>query len=273
MPVTTTRRGWAGQRPGHRTSFPVRTVAARYTSPGRPRAEIAFATVSTSNGGAADLGVDLAVDDRQRRPRGRRVAVEHVARRAAVDDDLPAEVADLGDVGVADADHPGVGRRRALEDHVRVEGLVEAAGLGSRRRVDHEDQRVVVGPDRDARRAAGGATPAGRRSARRAPTPRRSGRLPGRRPGSCGNAAPKSKSATAMSVLPDDDGGAIGLQRAQRVDHGARVRAVEHEVAGDEDSSGRSALIAASVASSAGRLPWMSDRTAIRVIGAPRPAG
>ncbi len=36
-------------RPGHRTSFPVRTVAARYTSPGRPRAEIALATVSTSN--------------------------------------------------------------------------------------------------------------------------------------------------------------------------------------------------------------------------------
>src|SRR4029079_7317955 len=36
--------------PGHRTSLPVRTVAARYTSPGRPRAEIAFATVRTSNG-------------------------------------------------------------------------------------------------------------------------------------------------------------------------------------------------------------------------------
>ena len=37
-----------GPAPAHRTGFPVRTVAARYTSPGRPRAEIALATVRTS---------------------------------------------------------------------------------------------------------------------------------------------------------------------------------------------------------------------------------
>src|SRR6185503_16687666 len=44
------RRGPVGVGAGrHRTSLPVRTVAARYTSPARPRAEIAFATAIVSN--------------------------------------------------------------------------------------------------------------------------------------------------------------------------------------------------------------------------------
>ncbi len=139
--------GAAPASPGHRTSFPVRTVAARYTSPGRPRAEMALATVSTSNSVRRMSAWTSPSTIDHRRPGGGRVAVEHVAGGAAVHDDLPAEVADLGDVGVAHADHARVGRRGPLEDHVGVERLVEAARLRARGRVHDEDQRVVVGAD------------------------------------------------------------------------------------------------------------------------------
>ena len=62
--------------------------------------------------GPPDLGRDLAVVDVDERPRRGRVAVEDVAGRARVDDELPAQVADLGQVGVAAGDDPGIGARR-----------------------------------------------------------------------------------------------------------------------------------------------------------------
>ena len=78
--------------------------------------------------------------------RRRRVAVEHVARTAVVDEDLEAEVADLGNVRVTARDHPRIGAGDALERDVRVERLIEARGLGARRRVAGEDEQVVGDP-------------------------------------------------------------------------------------------------------------------------------
>src|SRR5664279_182257 len=49
------------------------------------------------------------------------IAVEDVAGRAAIDDLLEAEVADLGHVGVAAADEPGVGARQPLDRDGGVE--------------------------------------------------------------------------------------------------------------------------------------------------------
>ena len=81
------------------------------------------------------------------RPRRGGVAVEDVARAAAVDDDLPAEVADLGDVRVAHADDAGIGAATRSRMTFASRRLVEAARLGAGRGVDDEDERVVGGPD------------------------------------------------------------------------------------------------------------------------------
>ena len=73
-----------------------------------------------------DLGGDLAVLDVDPGPRRGRIAVEDVPGRPVVDDQLPAEVPHLGDVGVAAGDDPGIGPAGALDDDVGVELLVEA---------------------------------------------------------------------------------------------------------------------------------------------------
>src|SRR5438552_9722903 len=75
--------------------------------------------------GALDLGGDRPIVERHERPRGCRVAIEDVARGAAVDDDLPAELADLGDVGVAAADDAGIRPGQPFERRRGVEALVE----------------------------------------------------------------------------------------------------------------------------------------------------
>ena len=66
-----------------------------------------------------------------------------------------------------------------------------------------------------------------------------------------------------MSVLPDDDHRAVGLHLAQQVDTPRRVRAVEHEVAGDRDEVGRRGVDRRRGPPRApAALPWTSERIA-----------
>src|SRR5439155_23850482 len=120
MPVTTTRRmpfepferwpdviGPSG-RPGSSHELPRsdgrRAVHVAGQASGRDRAR----DRQHVELGPLDLGAHLAVVKGDERPGRSRVAVEDPAGRAAVDDDLEAELADLGDVGVPAADDPRV---------------------------------------------------------------------------------------------------------------------------------------------------------------------
>src|SRR4051812_31414999 len=93
--------------------------------------------------GAADLRLDRPVVERDERPGRGRVAVEHVARAARVDDHLPAELPDVREVRVAAADDACVGPRHAFQHHGRIEMLVEALRLGARRSMGCEDEVVA----------------------------------------------------------------------------------------------------------------------------------
>ena len=142
MPVTTTR-GAASP-----ATSPVIGRASR-SGPSRPgtRRPAGRARRSRSRRPACRTPPAISADTSRReldqRPGRGRVAVEDVARAARVDEELPAEIADLGHVGVAAGDHPGVRPGHPLHRHVRVEDLVEARRLRAGRAVADEQERVV----------------------------------------------------------------------------------------------------------------------------------
>ena len=127
------------------------------------------------------------VGDGQQRPAGRRLAVEGEAARTGVDDQLAAELAHIGNVGVTARDHARIGARHALDGDMSGQGRSPGrrSGCPARRGTRAAASRRPTG---DARPAARAATRAARRTAVRAPTrpppgaptvrPRTTGRLP-----------------------------------------------------------------------------------------------
>ena len=90
-----------------------------------------------------DFGPDAFVVDLDERPAGRGIAVEHVAGAAAVDDGSPADLPDLGHVGVSANDDLRVGPADSIDRDNRIEVRAETVCQRSGRGVAEEDQVAV----------------------------------------------------------------------------------------------------------------------------------
>jgi hypothetical protein len=166
------------------------------------------------------------------RPRRGRVAVEHVAGAAAVDDHLPAEVPDLGQVRVAAQMTRASVRATRSVTTVGIQPWSKPAVWEPGDAWHHEDQRVVARTG--ARRAACAAS----RGARR--------------PSSSWAHSARAHLLRDAVLVPREGGGvvevgdgdvrvaldderAVRLQRRAPASTSRRLRAVEDQVAGDED--------------------------------------
>ena len=108
---------------------------------------MALATDSTSNSVRRISAVTSPSSKSMQRPAMPSDRRRRRSRPSRVDDELPAEVADLGRgacVRRRSPARPSAATRSIVDG--RVEALVEAGGLRARRAVADEDQRVVVGP-------------------------------------------------------------------------------------------------------------------------------
>ena len=182
MPVTTTRPAPRVIGPASRCGPSPR---GRRRRAGRgPRSRSRPRACRTPSAGSRR--VTVVVVDVDERPRCGRVAVEDVARRAVVDDDLPAEVADLGQVGVAAADHPGIGPRDALDRRPSGRGPGRSPAVWEPGDAWHTSTSVSSSIRR--RRSEGSRRSQSSRSSpsARAPTRRRRGSHRGRRRSSTG---------------------------------------------------------------------------------------
>ena len=140
-------------------------------------------------------------------------------------------------MGVPAGDDARIRAGHALDDDVRVERLVEAGRLRAGRGVADQDHRAVLG----AQPAFGGqpSQPADPLVAERVVRPF------GGRPEGVRHAVGHPRERRRIVEVGDrhvrvaaDDRRAVGLHLAQQVDRARRIRAVEHEVAGDRDEIG-----------------------------------